>query len=566
MSSQIPAPWEGGWVAMPTCWIESGHTMQTGKYELISKLAVGGMAEVFLARAAGPRGFEKTLVLKRILPHLAEEPGFVEMFLREAKLVAQLNHPHIVQIFDFGEDHGSYFLAMEYIDGLNLRALLKKAQAAHRPLPPALCARLIASACEGLAFAHDFQDPATGKPLGLIHRDISTDNILVSRQGAVKVVDFGIAKTADSAQKTQTGVIKGKLAYMPPEQIRGEPLDRRADVYALGVVLFELLTGHRPFESPTDVGLMQAILFEPLPSATEYRPDVPQALQRILRRALAKEREKRYSSCRDFQFELEDFIVSSAKTLGAYQLSQWMAPLLSAAVPPALSPSDTGERPALSEASRQLSGTLPVHTPEKGLPAGASPSPRLPPSMKRLPWLAGAALLMTGGGYVAGSRSAAPAVALRAPVAPAQELSFPEKPLPVTPARALEPSKQLQLEPEAVPAPPPAPSTPLPSVQQPSGPSKARVRRADAPARTGKLLLIVRAWADIWVDGKQKGRVPPLNELELPVGRHELRLVNPSLKPYRAVVTISAGETLEHRVIVQDSGFLYAGRSEPESP
>src|SRR5690242_18845995 len=152
------------------------------------------MAEVFLAKAAGPMGFEKTLVVKRILPELAEEPAFIQMFLSEAKLAARLTHPNIVQIFDFGESEGAYFLAMEYIDGPSLRMLIKRAVVQELALPATVCARLISLACEGLAFAHDFADPDTGEPLSLIHRDISPDNILLSRQGAVKVVDFGIAK------------------------------------------------------------------------------------------------------------------------------------------------------------------------------------------------------------------------------------------------------------------------------------------------------------------------------------------------------------------------------------
>jgi serine/threonine protein kinase len=262
------------------------------------------MAEVFLAKAEGLMGFEKTLVLKRILPHLAEDPGFVEMFLSEARLAARLNHPHIVQIFDFGEAHGQYFLAMEYIDGPNLRVLIQRASERGMALPPAVCARLVAHACEGLAFAHDFADPETGQPLELIHRDISPDNILLSRQGTVKVVDFGIAKAAGQSHRTQTGVIKGKLAYMPPEQVRASPLDRRVDVYALGVVLYELLTGSKPFDAPTDASMMQAILFEPLVPAGERRSDLPQATEQILERALAKERENRYPDCATFQADL----------------------------------------------------------------------------------------------------------------------------------------------------------------------------------------------------------------------------------------------------------------------
>ncbi|MBZ4417063.1 serine/threonine-protein kinase [Myxococcus sp. RHSTA-1-4] len=296
--------------------------MQLGKYQLVRKLATGGMAEVYLAKAAGPMGFEKTLVLKRILPHLAEDPAFVEMFLGEAKLAAQLEHPNVVQIFDFGEAEGSFFLAMELIDGPNLRKLVKRAQA--EPLPPALCAKLVAFAAEGLAYAHDFRDSATGEPLGLIHRDVSPDNILVSRQGAVKVVDFGIAKVAGQSHRTQTGVVKGKVAYMPPEQLQTKPLDRRVDVYALGVVLYELLTGKRPFDATTDVSVMQAILFEAFIPATQRRPDLPGALQQVLDRALEKDREKRYPDCRALQADLERFIMSTGESVGAYQIAQFV--------------------------------------------------------------------------------------------------------------------------------------------------------------------------------------------------------------------------------------------------
>jgi eukaryotic-like serine/threonine-protein kinase len=341
---------------------------QLGKYQLIRKLATGGMAEVFLAKAAGPMGFEKTLVVKRILPHLAEDPAFVEMFLGEAKLAAQLNHPNIVQIFDFGETDGEYFIAMEYLDGPNLRVLLKRAQLAGTELPPAVCARLIASACEGLAFAHDFADPATGEPLGLIHRDISPDNILVSRQGAVKVVDFGIAKAANQSHKTQSGVIKGKLAYMPPEQIRAKPLDRRADVYALAVVLYELLTAEKPFDSTTDASTMQAILFEPMVPAVQHRPELPEALQRILERALAKDREQRYPDCLALAADLEEFILSVGKPVTTQQIVHLIAQVTPNTDAPMPTPHGTprggsGPRPSAT----------PVHTP---VPSASGTGPR----------------------------------------------------------------------------------------------------------------------------------------------------------------------------------------------
>jgi serine/threonine protein kinase len=296
--------------------------MKIGRYEVIRKIATGGMAEVFLAKVAGPLGFEKTLVVKRILPHLADQPAFVEMFLAEAKLVAQLNHPHIVQIFDFGEADGAYFLAMEYIEGPNLRTLLKRARELETPLPLAVYAKMVASACEGMAYAHDFRDPTTGQPLGLIHRDISPDNILVSRQGAVKVADFGIAKATGHGPQTRDGTLKGKLTYMAPEQIRGAKLDRRADVYALGIVLYELLTQRKPFDATTDAAIMQSILFEPFIPAVERRPDLPSSIQHILDRALAKNREDRYPDCLAFQADLDRFVLSIGEPLGSLHIAR----------------------------------------------------------------------------------------------------------------------------------------------------------------------------------------------------------------------------------------------------
>jgi eukaryotic-like serine/threonine-protein kinase len=302
-------------------------TQQVGKYQLIRKLATGGMAEVYLAKATGPMGFEKTLVLKRILPQLAAEPSFVKMFLSEAKLAARLTHSRIAQIFDFGEADGAYFLAMEYIDGPSVGELIKKAARRQQALPPTLCARIISHACEGLAFAHGFTDPETRRPLHLIHRDVSPDNLLLSRQGEVKVVDFGIAKAAGQNHQTQAGTIRGKLAYMAPEQLRGEALDRRADVYALGVVLYELLTGHRPHEMKDRAELMRALLQDPPTPAVTFRPDLPEPLRRILDQALARDPGLRYQDCVAFQADLEEFIVESGKPVTAQHLAQLITQL-----------------------------------------------------------------------------------------------------------------------------------------------------------------------------------------------------------------------------------------------
>jgi eukaryotic-like serine/threonine-protein kinase len=572
--------------------------MELGKYELVSRLALGGMAEVFLAKAAGPMGFEKTLVVKRILSHLAEDPTFVEMFLSEARLAAQLNHPNIVQIFDFGEADGEYILAMEYIDGPNLRVLLKKARAVGQRLPPALCARIIACACEGLTFAHDFQDPTTGEPLGLIHRDISADNILVSRQGAVKIVDFGIAKAAGQGPKTQCGIIKGKVAYMSPEQIRARPLDRRADVYALGVVFYELLTGRKPFEASTDASLMQAILSEPVIPAVRHRPDISAPVQHILERALAKDRERRYPDCRAFQLELEEFILSTGRPVGAYELSRFISQLSSPNSTPATAWKDTGEIPAQAATAKGPTRTVKTPTPQftaaGTLPqatqalVGPEPLPAEPPAIvppspgarsatsrlspKWFPVLLGAALLMTGGGYLAGSTMGRtepmplpPPVAATASqpvlVATAPQEQADAAPVPSSTPATSEPSappsaepvvEQQAQQPDAETSAQPAPRK-EPPVTAPTARSKREDTRNSA-ARTGTLRLVVRGWADIWVDGEKKGRVPPINELKLSAGRHELQLINPAVKPYRAIITITAGKTLEHRVLFQPSG------------
>ncbi len=334
-----------------------------GKYQLVRKLATGGMAEVFLAKAAGPMGFEKDLVVKRILPHLAEDPRFVEMFLAEAKLAARLNHANIVQIFDFGEEHGEYFLAMEYVDGPNLRMLARRAFQSGTPIPYALIARIVALICEGLAFAHELEDPQTGEPLGLIHRDISTDNILVSQTGGVKVVDFGIAKAVNGSQHTQAGVLRGKVAYMSPEHLRGTPLDSRTDIYALGVVLFELVAGRKPFEASSDVLLLQSVLYDAPTDVRTLRDDVPATLVAIIEKALAKDREARYQNCGEMQADLERFLFEHGKPVGAQQIAALVKQFVSA------TPGEKVERAASNP-------SLPVASTEQ--PPRRSLTPALP--------------------------------------------------------------------------------------------------------------------------------------------------------------------------------------------
>ena len=312
--------------------------MRLGKYQLLRKLATGGMAEVFLAKTDGPMGFEKHLVIKRILPHLAEDPQFVEMFLGEAKLAAQLNHPNLVQLFDFGEAEGSYFIAMEFIDGPTLRLLLARARDLRAAPTFALSARIVSLAAEGLAYAHDFRDQITDEPLGLVHRDVSPDNILVGRSGAVKLVDFGIAKARGQTHHTQAGTVKGKVAYMAPEQLRGEALDRRVDLYSLGVVLYELCTGRMPFEANSDASMVRAVLYDAAIPAVRRVPNLPPPIQAILDRLLAKDRNARYPDCRTLHADLETFIRSTGEATNGFALSRMVAQLAPPPAPPQPTP------------------------------------------------------------------------------------------------------------------------------------------------------------------------------------------------------------------------------------
>jgi serine/threonine-protein kinase len=267
------------------------------------------MAEVFLARQSGMDGFEKPVVIKRILPHLSGEQQFVDMFLNEAKVAARLSHPSIVQIFDFGRIDGQYFIAMEFIHGEDLRSLAKMAERKGKRPSMALTARVIADVLGGLHYAHT-RSGADGRRLGLVHRDISPQNVLVTFEGGVKLVDFGIAKATESqqGQQTQAGLLKGKYAYMSPEQCRGHALDARSDVFAVGILLWELLTWKRLFRRESDLATLVAVADEPIPRVSQMRPDVAPELDRVCTRALARSLDERYPSAQAMQADLEAVI------------------------------------------------------------------------------------------------------------------------------------------------------------------------------------------------------------------------------------------------------------------
>ncbi len=289
-----------------------------GKYQLIRRIARGGMAEVFLATQRGPEGFERTVALKRILPHLAEVPDFVEMFMEEARLAAKLAHPNIAHIYEFGQVDGSHFITMEYIDGLDLSAM-----APPPLLPLGHCARIIADVCAALHHAHG-QEDAAGESQNIVHRDISPQNIMVSFDGAVKVLDFGIAKATHHAERTQRGMVRGKVTYMSPEQVRQLPLDGRADLFCAGIVLYELCTGEPLFSRTDPVEARRCIRNAQVREPTRDGRPLPPLLQRVLDRSLTARREDRYDSAARMQLDLEKYLRSTSNISNSIVLGRFL--------------------------------------------------------------------------------------------------------------------------------------------------------------------------------------------------------------------------------------------------
>jgi serine/threonine-protein kinase len=274
-----------------------------GKYRLIAELGHGGMAEVFLAIASGPAGFNKLVVLKQIREQLAEDPEFLAMFLDEARLAARLNHPNVVQTNEVGEDGRRYFIAMEYLEGQPLNRVVQRLAKDGR-LTLAMHVRILIDALAGLHYAHELTD-FDGTSLQVVHRDATPHNIFVTYAGQVKVVDFGIAKALGSSAETRTGVFKGKISYMAPEQALGEKVDRRADVFAVGIMLWEALAGRRPFKGHNDVVILQKLVAGEIPSPGTVREDIPELLEAICMKALAHDREERFATAEDMQRALE---------------------------------------------------------------------------------------------------------------------------------------------------------------------------------------------------------------------------------------------------------------------
>ncbi len=339
------------------------QSSRVGPYELISPLGAGGMAETFIAVKRGPAGFEQKVCLKRILHGHTADPSFVELFLDEARLLAQLSYAGIVQVYDFGEVDGTYYMALELVDGADLDAILRGAAKARTRLPVSVALYISAQLLGALGYAHDLS--VDGEPLHIVHRDISPSNILLSRHGEVKLTDFGIAKSRNRTHRTQTGHTKGKVAYMSPEQVRGEALDARSDLFSAGVVVYELLTGRHPFDADTDLTLLNNILAGTRRSVKDQVPELSDEMALFVDRLLRVDPAERPASAAEalalIPFKEQPFVVQAqlAKLVTAHRLA---------------SPSRFGPLKPTPVA-------VPVHGSSDGstavLPAGKTPADRL---------------------------------------------------------------------------------------------------------------------------------------------------------------------------------------------
>jgi serine/threonine protein kinase len=287
----------------------AGFPQDFGRYRLTEKIGAGGMAEIFRAMTVGSEGFRRLLVVKRIHRSLDASPEFLRMFFDEAKISALLNHPYIVQIYDFGQIDGAYFLAMEHVDGRDLGNVLRRLARLGARMPPSTVALICQQVAQGLHHAHTLHS-ADGQPLNIVHRDINPSNVMLLRTGIVKVLDFGIAKASAAAGKAQTraSVIKGKLGYLSPEQARCEPLDGRSDVFSLGATMWEMLTGEKLFGGVTDFERIRNVLEAPIPRPSQRRAEIPAELDRIVVRALERDLARRYPSAEELADDLEAFL------------------------------------------------------------------------------------------------------------------------------------------------------------------------------------------------------------------------------------------------------------------
>jgi serine/threonine protein kinase len=301
---------------------------QQQRYRVIERLASGGMAEVFIAESAGIEGFKKRVAIKRVLPHLSEKKAFIAMFLDEARLSAHLTHSCVAQVFDIGVGDNAYFIVMEYVDGADLKGVIEALRKADKPFPMESAVFIAAKLCEGLSYAHELTN-MDGEPLQVVHRDMSPPNVLITKYGEVKIVDFGLAKATSQLQKSESGIIKGKFSYLSPEAALGQEVDARTDIFAIGIMLWEILAQRRLFFGDTDFATVKLVQKAEVPSISAINKDVPIELERIISRALARDPTKRYQTARDLGRDLIQFLYRNGKAVSPHDIAELVSTAMS---------------------------------------------------------------------------------------------------------------------------------------------------------------------------------------------------------------------------------------------
>lgn len=544
-----------------------------GKYTLIGKLGHGGMAEVLLAVVGGLRGFRKLTVIKRLHAHLGIESGFIDMFLDEARLAAQLDHPNCVQTLELGEVDGQHFLSMEYLDGQGLERLLRSSAQSGVLLPPALMVRIIADALDGLAYAHDLVG-FDGRPLGVVHRDISPQNLFVTYAGVVKLLDFGIAKAETNLVETRTGVIKGKYAYIAPEQAMAQKVDGRADLWSMGVVLWECLTSRRLFKSTNELATLQETLRGHIQPPSVHHPEVPPELDAIVMRSLSRPVDQRFQSASEFRLELERWLGTQPKAptrrsiaalmqerfeevqaLQKERLQACLASLDPGAEARTATPTLDSFANMTPSSARKITGEIPAFTPTPGVPAAATPTTPAPvetraKTQRDIPWRSIVVVLLITLVAAAGLFLWRPgAVPHTPPMAPTARTPAVEE--PPRAAAATPPMEAIVITAPATE--PPSPAEPPTAISPPTEGTSARDRTSRSrPTRearagraphaeaapvphaaspsaeeqsTGFLSLVTSPWTHVSLGGRDLGTTP-LVRVPLPIGHHVLRLVN----------------------------------------
>jgi serine/threonine-protein kinase len=296
------------------------------RYKVLEKIASGGMAEVFRAESAGLEGFKKTVAIKRVLPHLSEKKQFIGMFLDEARLSAHLSHSNCVQVFDIGVGDNTYFIVMEFVDGSDLKAVIEHQKKTGRPFPVEEACLICVRLCEGLSYAHELID-AKGQNLGIVHRDMSPPNVLITRHGEVKIVDFGLAKANSQLEQSEPGIIKGKFSYLSPEAALGHPVDARTDIFAIGIILWELLAGRRLFIGESDLETVRLVQAARVPSIRRINPQVPPELDTIVAKALARDPNQRYQAARDLGRDLNSIMFHFGRAVSSFDIAAMVEPV-----------------------------------------------------------------------------------------------------------------------------------------------------------------------------------------------------------------------------------------------